>query len=120
MNIICRELETEAFLEELRPTKKYTKSDWAGPDVPFPHISGEVDSVVSLFERAHFWRAWIRQETILAKNAIVGCGSIENTQEEFRIASICIRSKVCSPGPLESIDGLASSRRERMCTIFIV
>jgi hypothetical protein len=66
---------------------------WAMAGVPLPYQNGELNAVLSLFERPYFNRTWIRQETVFAKDTILHCGRRTMIWDNLRTAIACFYTK---------------------------
>jgi hypothetical protein len=87
------EIEVDWNDGHMRASSHCTNVEWADTTIPLPFMNGELNSVLALFARPYFRRAWIRQEIALAEEATVYCGLRTMPLETFQRAIVCLREK---------------------------
>lgn len=94
----------QAFGSNIRvdwATRKISPSDsaeknqhhWADKYASLPYDRKDFDALACLFEREWFERLWIRQEIVLACEAVVQCGNEHLSWECFRNVFLAISTK---------------------------
>ncbi|OAL07129.1 hypothetical protein IQ06DRAFT_288897 [Phaeosphaeriaceae sp. SRC1lsM3a] len=86
----------------MRPSNQCDSVDWADTRLVLPFKAGQLIPVQAFLERPYFRRAWIRQELVLAKEAIVHCGLQNMNWNNFRCAVACLRQKASYEEAIES------------------
>jgi hypothetical protein len=98
---MSNEVEIDWRTMKMRSSSHCSSEDWANPFMTLPFKPSELLPVITLFERPYFRRAWIRQEIVLARDAIVHCGLRKISWQSFRRSVICLRLKPIATNGLQ-------------------
>lgn len=78
-------------------------------DIPWMLGTKELNSLIALFDRQCFSRAWAFQESVLGRNKLIVTGSFEIPDSAFEIFMVCLASGDRGPDLSEALTLLSSN-----------
>lgn len=107
---LARNVEVDWRSFTMRPSSQNEDPHLADFRTNLPYKSGELDRVSALLKRPYFERTWIRQEIVLAAQAMVQCGQHTLPWDEFRSAIACIYWKGYNYAALSEVSGISFTK----------